>query len=152
MQCSICQRADLAEHVNELLFRSFTIEKIADQTGVSRSAVARHRHGTAPAHRYPFLEFRAKKLRQKSAAPGRVIVQWENGSLEHYGEAVEEKSLRPDDVIFLVCRAAPVPNNFVWDTQIELAYTENAARHAAKLAEETADAEVTADAGNSPHL
>ncbi len=139
--CGTCEKGeDFANIVNELLWNGTRLADVAEQVGSTKSSIHRHQHGRCP---FSYLKWKANRARNKGKIIGRQITQWEDGSLSHYGEPIEEKDLRGNDVIFFVAYAPPLPPVSI---DYEDALVENAARDAAKLAEETADA------GNSPHL
>ena len=96
---SICERAEGAVIVNELLEKKTALDVIALQTGYHRSSVYRHSKKCFPAWRAARLKTR---LGKNGDTPGRLIVQWPDGAGCTYdGERILASAFRANDV--LVC-------------------------------------------------
>jgi hypothetical protein len=128
-----CERGEEhARAVNEMLYRGQTMQRIAEFAGVSQSSIHRHRHGACP---HGYSRWLVSRRTNHAKTIGRTIVRWEDESLSYFDTPIEEKDLRPDDILFVVVRP-PIPIDALYAD----ACKEDAARSAA-LAEETADAE-----------
>lgn len=99
-KCSICANAELAQLVNEMLFKKVPQADVAIQTGVTKSTMSRH-FGSC------FLRYKAERNRLRSGsslnANTRVLVQWPDSSDFAYGNnVISANEVRSNDLILVV--------------------------------------------------
>ena len=124
--CSICATPEGAAIVNQLLHAGkMTLQQIASECGFSKSAVARHSHGSCT-YGYPAFKASLVKNRNRKSVSGRCFVLWP-------GEPLPDEIAPSDFLLVVRYRETALPDygnpsGLVGPALIDEARAENATR------------------------